>query len=285
MIVNVKRDHFRMRFFDTALGQKHKSLIELLIPKSHMSKVGREIHFHPLCVGEIVKFMVKNTWSPNEIKKLANANFKLPSKRAVSIRITYLTNKKKTTGVSDWQRGFNPSLSPTSDQGWYNTIFCDDAFVQFKKNYGMLQKIQGKQAPPRNHYEFLGVSQSASKREIISAYKNAMMIYHPDKPTRDKEKFERAMAARDVLKDPQKRKRYDWALSVEADSVPKKITTASDLIGLKCGDLVVNAYWLFRRNYVTDIYSWTPIENPSGSGQVLSARWSGGSLKRSWTVL
>ena len=64
----------------------------------------------------------------------------------------------------------------------------------------------------RDYYEVLGVSKSASADEIKKAYKQMAIKYHPDRNPGDKEaetKFKEAAEAYDILRDPDKRQRYD----------------------------------------------------------------------------
>jgi len=64
----------------------------------------------------------------------------------------------------------------------------------------------------RDYYEVLGVSKNATDAEIKSAYKKMAIKYHPDRNPGDKEaeeKFKEAAEAYDVLRDPEKRQRYD----------------------------------------------------------------------------
>ncbi len=67
-------------------------------------------------------------------------------------------------------------------------------------------------AEKRDYYEVLGVAKSATADEIKSAYRKLAMKYHPDRNPGDKaaeEKFKEAAEAYDVLRDPEKRQRYD----------------------------------------------------------------------------
>lgn len=62
-----------------------------------------------------------------------------------------------------------------------------------------------------NPYDVLGVSQDASDAEIKKAYRSLSKKYHPDlnkEPGAD-EKFKEVNEAFEILKDPQKRQRYD----------------------------------------------------------------------------
>lgn len=64
----------------------------------------------------------------------------------------------------------------------------------------------------RDYYEILGVNQNASLDEIKKAYRKMAMKYHPDRNKDDpsaEEKFKESAEAFDVLKDPDKRARYD----------------------------------------------------------------------------
>lgn len=64
----------------------------------------------------------------------------------------------------------------------------------------------------RDYYEILGISKSASETEIKKAYRQMALKFHPDKNPDDKtaeEKFKEAAEAYEVLKDPNKKSKYD----------------------------------------------------------------------------
>lgn len=67
-------------------------------------------------------------------------------------------------------------------------------------------------AEDKDYYKILGVDKSASAEDIKKAYKKVALKYHPDRNPGDKvaeEKFKEAAEAYDVLRDPDKRARYD----------------------------------------------------------------------------
>lgn len=64
----------------------------------------------------------------------------------------------------------------------------------------------------KDYYEVLGVEKGASEEELKKAYRRLAKQYHPDLHPNDKEaeeKFKEINEAYDVLKDPDKRARYD----------------------------------------------------------------------------
>lgn len=64
----------------------------------------------------------------------------------------------------------------------------------------------------KDYYKILGVDKNATTEEIKKAYRRLAARYHPDKNPGDpvaEEKFKEINEAREVLTDPEKRKKYD----------------------------------------------------------------------------
>lgn len=61
----------------------------------------------------------------------------------------------------------------------------------------------------RDYYEVLGIKKDASADEIKKAFRKSAIKYHPDKQGGDEAKFKEVSEAYEVLKDSEKRQRYD----------------------------------------------------------------------------
>ncbi|GCB60013.1 hypothetical protein scyTo_0012658, partial [Scyliorhinus torazame] len=83
-----------------------------------------------------------------------------------------------------------------------------------KEGFERAQKLL-KQSQKKDYYKILGVKRSAKKREIIKAYRKLAMQWHPDNFQEENEKkqaekkFIDIAAAKEVLTDPEMRKKFD----------------------------------------------------------------------------
>ncbi|XP_050684686.1 dnaJ homolog subfamily C member 3 [Leptidea sinapis] len=89
----------------------------------------------------------------------------------------------------------------------------DEGFQRAKDGLARAQRLQ-KQAEQRDYYKILGVKRSASKQEIVKAYRKAAQKWHPDSYQGDEKKvaekkFIDIAAAKEVLTDPEKRAQFD----------------------------------------------------------------------------
>jgi molecular chaperone DnaJ len=72
--------------------------------------------------------------------------------------------------------------------------------------------IKGKKMAKKDYYNILGISRSASEKDIKQAFRKLARKYHPDVNPNNKEaeaKFKEISEAYDVLHDADKRKKYD----------------------------------------------------------------------------
>lgn len=86
----------------------------------------------------------------------------------------------------------------------------------------------------RDYYEVLGVAKDASLDDIKKAYRKLAMKYHPDRNPGDKEaadKFKEASEAYEVLKDPEKRERYNRFGHAGTDFGPGGFDFSRDFTG------------------------------------------------------
>lgn len=62
-------------------------------------------------------------------------------------------------------------------------------------------------------YKVFELQEKASIEEVRKAYKRLVLLYHPDKPNGNREKFQKLQEAYQILSDPRKKQIYDISLS------------------------------------------------------------------------
>src|SRR5215469_3352620 len=99
-------------------------------------------------------------------------------------------------------------------------------------------------ASKRDYYEVLEVSRDADDDTLKKAYRKLAMQYHPDRNVGDHEaevKFKEAAEAFEVLRDPQKRARYDRYGHAGLEGMPihdfHNAADVMDIFGDLFGDL------------------------------------------------
>ncbi|KAL0281676.1 UNVERIFIED_CONTAM: hypothetical protein PYX00_002589 [Menopon gallinae] len=108
----------------------------------------------------------------------------------------------------------NNDMFDDAIQDYHHALDLDEDFRRAKEGIQKAQKLQ-KQSERRDYYKILGVSPSASKKEIIKAYRKQAQKWHPDnfKDGEEKKKAEKMFidiaAAKEVLTDPEKKQKFD----------------------------------------------------------------------------
>ncbi|NP_001296552.1 dnaJ homolog subfamily C member 3 [Bombyx mori] len=98
-------------------------------------------------------------------------------------------------------------------RAYKEALELDEGFQRAKEGLSRAQKLQ-KQSEQRDYYKILGVKRTATKQEIIKAYRKAAQKWHPDSYHGDEKKlaekkFIDIAAAKEVLTDPEKRAQFD----------------------------------------------------------------------------
>lgn len=129
-------------------------------------------------------------------------------------------------------------------------------------------------------YGVLGIKQAATVDELKSAYRRAARTYHPDlnhEPDAA-EQFKRIQAAYEILRDPNKRAKYNAGLALTR-AVPRAAAPNGPMwrAPLRCGLLLVEATEQVGRLAVTRILAWNDIVN--AQGQTLVTSWPAGATE------
>lgn len=120
----------------------------------------------------------------------------------------------------------DPSVLCDRAEAYLETEMFDDAIHDYqaaleieehnqraREGLEKARKLQ-KQSERRDYYKILGVKRTATKQEVVKAYRKAAMKWHPDNFRDDEKKiaekkFIDIAAAKEVLTDPEKRRQFD----------------------------------------------------------------------------
>lgn len=100
-------------------------------------------------------------------------------------------------------------------RSYQEAIEIDENSQRAKEGVERAKRLQ-KQAEKRDYYKILGVTRSATKQEVVKAYRKMAQKWHPDNFAQNEserkiaeKKFIDIAAAKEVLTDPEKRAQFD----------------------------------------------------------------------------
>lgn len=104
-------------------------------------------------------------------------------------------------------------FAPLAIRDFQTAAELDEHLQCAKEGIERARKLQ-KQSERRDYYKILDVKRTATKQEIIKAYRRAAQKWHPDAYQGDQKKFAEkkfidVAAAKEVLTDPEKRRQFD----------------------------------------------------------------------------
>jgi len=98
----------------------------------------------------------------------------------------------------------------------------------------------------RDYYEVLGVDRNATEEELKRAFRRLAFEYHPDRNPNNPEaeqKFKEAAEAYEVLRDPEKRRRYDLYGHAGLEGTPARQFSGFEDIFAAFGDIFDDAFF------------------------------------------
>ncbi|KAK6633205.1 hypothetical protein RUM44_003806 [Polyplax serrata] len=108
----------------------------------------------------------------------------------------------------------NSEMYDDAIQDYHKSLELDEHYQRAKEGIQRAQRLQ-KQSERRDYYKILGVPRTATKKEIVKAYRKQAQKWHPDnfgdgdEKKKAEKKFIDIAAAKEVLTDPEKKEKYD----------------------------------------------------------------------------
>lgn len=142
----------------------------------------------------------------------------------------YVKNEQYAAAITKCKEALDvvkdPSVLCDRAEAYLESELYDDAIHDYKDALELDEHLQRakeglerarkqqKQSERRDYYKILNVKRTATKQEIIKAYRKAAQKWHPDAYQGDEKKiaekkFIDVAAAKEVLTDPEKRKQFD----------------------------------------------------------------------------
>jgi DnaJ-class molecular chaperone len=126
-------------------------------------------------------------------------------------------------------------------------------------------------AQHKNYYQILGLTQSATDRQIGAAYRALAIKHHPDTSHEDIEsnaEFKRITEAYDVLSDPDKRRRYDLVTRKWKSGRPRpRGSPVSQKESLSRNPIFVSDFWHGIVGAVMEVGAYQVYRTQSRTGR------------------
>lgn len=201
------------------------------------------------------------------VVKQLSALYDAPRTVQKIVRVDYIGAPK--------ERGDGTTSAYGNTDGEWSVVFPQDVL----RNWFEIGLPTAPQVPI-TYYATLAVKPSATPEEIKRGYRSMAKRWHPD-VNRDPDAttmFKRIGEAYTVLSDPQKRRRYDAGLTLEASLNKFNRLTTTDTPAwrppVRCGLLLVEGQERLGRLIVSQILMWQPIVDAHGRELVTS--WPAG---------
>src|SRR5207248_2683786 len=97
----------------------------------------------------------------------------------------------------------------------------------------------------RDYYEVLGLKRDASAEDLNRAYRELAKRFHPDRNSHDEDaalKFREVAEAYEVLRDPEKRQRYDRYGHAGLEGIEMPDFSNMDVLSSMFGDFFENFF-------------------------------------------
>lgn len=168
---------------------------------------------------------------------------------------------------------------PLSIDSW-SIVFPEDVLKKWFLGGNQSEKLN-----ISTYYSLLNVPQSASQKEVKTAWRKMLMRFHPDY-NKDGDAAQMTIKINDaynILRNPKKRKLYDVGLQMEASLLQtNKPKNSSDFsLPIRCGFIMATGHESAGRFIVESIDQWVDIVE---GGKTMVSSWdiASNNLRRVW---
>lgn len=150
----------------------------------------------------------------------------------------------------------------------WGLVFPEDVLREFFNDTVTIPGIQD------SYFSLLGLSKNASQDDVSAGFRRMAKIWHPDicKDENAHEMFIQIKDAYDVLKDPDKRARYEAGLMFEqlAQQPAQTLTVTSYRAPLRSGMILIEGVRKLSMIEANKIHSWEDIIDSKGRTLIVS---------------